>query len=64
VIFILLLIKVVTDPNMLPEEHVKCMRDGILRLTEGANDYFAQNSRAKKILIATFAMILDLGLLI
>lgn len=61
---ILILINVTTNPNLTPEEHVKCMRDGFFTMTEYLNTYFVQHSTAKKVIIGVLAGVLDLGLIL
>ena len=63
IIIILLLLKVTTDPNMLPEIHVKCMVDNFFTWTSAANSFFLNNKFLKKVLIGTLAGIMDLALL-
>ena len=63
IIIILLLLKVTTDPNMLPEIHVKCMVDNFFTWTSAANSFFLNNKFLKKVLIGTLAGLMDLALL-
>jgi hypothetical protein len=59
----LLLLKVTTDPNMLPEIHVKCLVDNFFTWTTAANSFFVNNKFLKKVIIGTCAGLLDLALL-
>ena len=63
ILVILILLKVTTDPNMLPEIHVKCLVDNIFSWTSAANDFFQNNRFIKRVLIATLALLMDLALL-
>ena len=57
------LLMVVVDPNMLPEVHVKCLKDTLFGWTESINKYFITHSTAKKVIIAVLAGMMDLLLL-
>jgi hypothetical protein len=48
---------------MLPEEHVKCLRDNIFTWTAAANNFFVNNRFVKKVIIGTIAVLMDLSLL-
>jgi hypothetical protein len=63
VIILLLLYKVTSDPNMLPEIHVKCLVDNFFTWTSAANSFFYNNKFLKKVLIGTLAGLMDLALL-
>ena len=58
------LILVTQDPNMLPTEHVKCLRDTVFGMTEPVNTFFVQHETAKKVITAILAGLLDLLLLV
>lgn len=63
VLIVLILLKVTTDPNMLPEIHVKCLVDNFFTWTAAANSFFLNNKFLKKVIIGTLAGLLDLALL-
>ena len=62
-IIICVLLVVTNDPNMLPEEHVKCLVDNIFSWTAAANTFFVNNRFVKKVLIGTLAVLMDLSLI-
>ena len=55
---------VTTNPNLLPEEHVKCLKDDIFNMTEKINTFFINNVLVKKLIIGGIAMAMDLLLLV
>jgi len=63
VALLVVLIIVTTDPNMLPTEHVKCLKDTLFGMTEPVNNYFVEHTTAKKVITGILAGLMDVLLL-
>ena len=63
-IVIVLLILVVTFPDLLPQEHVKCLEDNVLKWTSAPNHFFANNAIVKKTLMIILGVLVDITVLV
>ncbi len=59
VLIIGILILVTQDPNMLPEIHVKCLKDTLFEISTPVNHFFIKHDQAKSVIIAILAAFTD-----